>query len=88
MRAAARIVQTLAEVGQLPRTARIEAHRYGSLTLTGKGHGTELIRRLPTSIDKARNSEQNRIRRIPRGGPLGGARRARPCKPSHVPGVA
>ncbi|MEO8350810.1 MAG: L-serine ammonia-lyase [Chthoniobacteraceae bacterium] len=41
MRAARRFVERLGEAGVLPRTARIGAHLYGSLALTGKGHGTD-----------------------------------------------
>ena len=41
MRAGLRFTQRLAEVGALARTARVEAHLYGSLALTGKGHGTD-----------------------------------------------
>lgn len=41
MRAARQFVLRLEEAGLLPRTARIEAHLYGSLALTGKGHGTD-----------------------------------------------
>jgi len=41
MRAAHRFVKRLGEAGTLATTARIEAHLYGSLALTGKGHGTD-----------------------------------------------
>jgi L-serine dehydratase len=41
MRAARRFVNRLSEAGVLTRTARVEAHLYGSLALTGKGHGTD-----------------------------------------------
>jgi len=42
MRAAARFVQRrLAEPGLLPRVARIRAEVFGSLALTGRGHGTD-----------------------------------------------
>ena len=41
MRAARRFLDRLNEAGLLDRTARIEAHLYGSLALTGKGHGTD-----------------------------------------------
>jgi len=41
MRAARRFVDRLTEAGVLTRTARVEAHLYGSLALTGKGHGTD-----------------------------------------------
>jgi L-serine dehydratase len=39
MRAARRFVTELGDL--LARTARLEAHLYGSLALTGKGHGTD-----------------------------------------------
>jgi L-serine dehydratase len=42
MRAAARFVQAwLVERGELARTARIRAEVFGSLALTGRGHGTD-----------------------------------------------
>ncbi len=41
MRAGLRFTQRLAEAGVLEKTARVEAHLYGSLALTGKGHGTD-----------------------------------------------
>src|SRR5690606_36331880 len=42
MRAAARFVQKwLVEAGELERTVRIRAEVYGSLALTGRGHGTD-----------------------------------------------
>ncbi len=41
MRAGLRFAQRLAEAGLLEKTARVEAHLYGSLALTGKGHGTD-----------------------------------------------
>ena len=42
MRAAARFVQKwLGEAGDLERTARVRAEVFGSLALTGRGHGTD-----------------------------------------------
>ena len=41
MRAARRFVDRLREAGVLDATVRVEAHLYGSLALTGKGHGTD-----------------------------------------------
>jgi L-serine dehydratase len=41
MRAARRFVQTLAEEGSLERTERVQVELFGSLALTGKGHGTD-----------------------------------------------
>ena len=42
MRAAARFVERrLAEPGLLPQVARIRAEVFGSLALTGRGHGTD-----------------------------------------------
>ena len=41
MRAAAAFVAGLASDGLLEKTARVEAHLYGSLALTGHGHGTD-----------------------------------------------
>ncbi|MBQ7023229.1 MAG: L-serine ammonia-lyase [Akkermansia sp.] len=40
MRAAAQFAADLAEKGLLRRTARVQAELYGSLALTGEGHGT------------------------------------------------
>src|SRR6188472_785512 len=41
MRAGNRFATRLSESGVLAKTARVEAHLYGSLALTGKGHGTD-----------------------------------------------
>jgi L-serine dehydratase len=41
MRAGRRFVDRLQEAGVLSQTARVEVHLYGSLALTGKGHGTD-----------------------------------------------
>jgi L-serine dehydratase len=41
MRIALRFVQALADAGRLEAVARIEAHLYGSLALTGRGHATD-----------------------------------------------
>ncbi len=41
MRAARRFVQTLETEGLLSNTSRVKAELYGSLALTGKGHGTD-----------------------------------------------
>ena len=41
MRAARRFAETAGEEGLLERTARVRVELYGSLALTGKGHGTD-----------------------------------------------
>ncbi|HKK79295.1 MAG TPA: L-serine ammonia-lyase [Phaeodactylibacter sp.] len=41
-RAAQRFCQELDQRQQLAKTAKVEAHLYGSLALTGKGHGTDI----------------------------------------------
>jgi L-serine dehydratase len=41
MRAAKRFLDRIEEAGVVDRVAKIEAHLYGSLALTGKGHGTD-----------------------------------------------
>jgi L-serine dehydratase len=41
MRAAAAFASRLREAGLLDKTARVEANLYGSLALTGQGHGTD-----------------------------------------------
>ena len=41
MRAARRFVTRLSEAGALEKTVRVEGHLYGSLALTGRGHGTD-----------------------------------------------
>src|SRR5688572_21920396 len=58
MRAAARFVQKwLDESGQLANAARVRVELYGSLALTGRGHGTDkavlmgLEGHMPNSID-------------------------------------
>ncbi len=42
MRAARMFTQRLVEAGILQRVTRLEAHLYGSLALTGKGHGSDV----------------------------------------------
>lgn len=57
MKAAAAFVDTLAQCDLLTQVVRMEVHVYGSLALTGKGHGTfnalllGLLGELPDSID-------------------------------------
>jgi L-serine dehydratase len=57
MRAARRFLDRLTEAGLLETTARIEVDLYGSLALTGKGHGTDkavllgLEGQTPESVD-------------------------------------
>ena len=41
MRAALRFVKELESQGQLEKTARLQSELYGSLALTGLGHGTD-----------------------------------------------
>ena len=41
MRAGQRFAGRLRDLGLLPATHRVEAHLYGSLALTGKGHGSD-----------------------------------------------
>jgi L-serine dehydratase len=41
MRAARRFVVELADAGQLPQVAQVRVELYGSLALTGQGHGTD-----------------------------------------------
>jgi L-serine dehydratase len=59
MRAACRFARGLAESGLLDRVARVETELYGSLALTGLGHGTDraillgLAGNEPASIDPA-----------------------------------
>ncbi|MEI9896332.1 MAG: L-serine ammonia-lyase [Chthoniobacter sp.] len=80
MRAARRFIMRLSETGALETTARVEAHLYGSLALTGKGHGSDrailhgLEGETPETIDVEEMSsrldtirEQRRLR-------LGGSR--------------
>jgi len=59
MRAALRFVRTLESSGLLPRTISITADLYGSLALTGIGHGTDgaillgLLGEAPDTVDPA-----------------------------------
>jgi L-serine dehydratase len=59
MRAALRFVHGLDETGALDRTARVVVHLYGSLALTGIGHGTDravllgLLGEAPDTVDPA-----------------------------------
>jgi L-serine dehydratase len=41
MRAARLFVRRLSEKGLLPATGRVQTHFYGSLALTGRGHGSD-----------------------------------------------
>lgn len=69
MRAGQRFIMRLSEAGILDQTMRVEAHLYGSLALTGKGHGTDkavllgLEGELPESVDvDAADARVNAIR--------------------------
>jgi L-serine dehydratase len=59
MRAALRFVRGLESSGALDRTARVVVHLYGSLALTGVGHGTDravllgLLGEAPDAVDPA-----------------------------------
>ncbi len=59
MRASLRFTTALAQSGQLPRVSRILAELYGSLALTGLGHGTDraillgLLGCAPDTVDPA-----------------------------------
>ena len=59
MRAALRFVQQLESSNLLPQTASVSAHLYGSLALTGHGHGTDraillgLLGQAPDTVDPA-----------------------------------
>ena len=59
MRAALRFSRELASTGLLPRTARLNVDLYGSLALTGIGHGTDraillgLLGEAPDTVDPA-----------------------------------
>ena len=59
MRAACRFARSLESAGLLDRTARVQADLYGSLALTGLGHGTDravllgLAGNEPAAIDPA-----------------------------------
>ncbi len=60
MRAARRFLDELAAAGGLARVARVRVDLYGSLALTGKGHGTDraivlgLLGERPESVDPTR----------------------------------
>jgi L-serine dehydratase len=68
MRAGNRFVAALRAAGGLEATAKVEAHLYGSLALTGKGHGTDravllgLEGETPEEVDI--NSIPDRLARI------------------------
>src|SRR5208283_2242541 len=59
MRAARRFACSLAESGLLERTARVRVELFGSLALTGMGHGTDrgillgLLGQQPDEVDPA-----------------------------------
>jgi L-serine dehydratase len=60
MRIALRFARGLADAGTMERVARVEAHLYGSLALTGRGHATDravllgLMGHDPETVDIAR----------------------------------
>lgn len=64
MRAAAHFVSQLQQANQLARVQRLEVRLYGSLALTGVGHGTDkavlmgLLGHLPETVDPASIDEQ------------------------------
>src|SRR6266446_417751 len=68
MRAAFRFAQQLLAGGQLDRTARVVVDLYGSLALTGRGHGTDraillgLSGETPDRIDP--DQVKTKVRRI------------------------
>ncbi|HRJ16121.1 MAG TPA: serine dehydratase beta chain, partial [Saprospiraceae bacterium] len=64
-RAAERYVQELRDAEILPRVARLEAHLYGSLALTGKGHGTDIAILLGLSGADPVTIPVEDVRRIP-----------------------
>src|SRR5580698_4665930 len=59
MRAALRFLRLLESTGLLPRTASVNVDLYGSLALTGVGHGTDraillgLLGEAPDTVDPA-----------------------------------
>src|SRR5580698_1708814 len=76
MRAALRFLRLLESTGLLPRTASVNVDLYGSLALTGMGHGTDravllgLLGEAPDTVDPAgidstlgeiRSSQQIRV---------------------------
>src|SRR5687767_9094811 len=76
MRAGHRFVQKLREMNFLERTAKVEAHLYGSLALTGKGHGSDKavllglegetpeltdIDAVPSRLERIRKTQQLRL---------------------------
>lgn len=80
MRAAQRFVSELLRTEKVERIAWVEAHLYGSLALTGKGHGTDkavllgLEGELPESVDvdraEARVEAIRQSRKVRLGGVL------------------
>ena len=73
MRAALRFVQELEQAGKLDRTAKVRIDLYGSLALTGKGHGTDravilgLMGAAPDKVDPAAIEENlARVRELSR----------------------
>ena len=61
MRAARRFVSGLEDAGLLPRTARVKAELYGSLALTGVGHGTDKAILLGLAGEQAETVEPEQI---------------------------
>src|SRR6266516_8176763 len=72
MRAARRFVQELASLGKLEATTRVVIDLYGSLGLTGRGHGTDRAVLLGLSGEDPEHIDPDRV-----GGKLHEIRRQR-----------
>ena len=61
MRAARQFVETLAQMGDLAKTSRLVVDLYGSLALTGIGHGTDRAVLLGLAGEKPQEVDPNQI---------------------------
>ena len=61
MRAALRFGEKLVEAGYLEKTSRVQVHLYGSLALTGRGHGTDRAVLLGLTGERPEEVEVDRI---------------------------
>ncbi len=64
-RAAERFAEELSERSHLPQVARVDVHLYGSLALTGRGHGTDIAVQLGLSGEDPVTIPVDRVTALP-----------------------
>jgi L-serine dehydratase len=91
MRAALRFVRELEATGQLTQTAGVVVHLYGSLALTGIGHGTDravllgLLGEAPDAVEPSQVESKLAEVRATRSLPLLGRHPVPFTEPTHLP---